>query len=128
MNEILNEYHRNNSIACQTMCGRIFTYILNFGGMYMLCWPLLKLMAVLPLVAYFLRSQFFIANTLTAALLTLVAQLLFTSFALLWYRPLAATMLLLLTFTIAGLFWMPSFGDGMTPDQVDQLYEKYNLA
>lgn len=112
VSEIINEYRSNNSILGQTMWVRILCYCLNLGGFYMLCSPLLKLMSILPLTAYFLNHAFYVSALCTAAIVTLAAQLLFTSFAWVAYRPLLATVLFLLALAIGGLFMWP--GVGMT--------------
>jgi hypothetical protein len=121
--EIINEYRYNNSIMCQTMMVRLLCYFLNLGGFYMLCAPLVKLMGVLPLAAFFLENAFYVAALCTAAVVTLAAQLFFTSLAWMAYRPLLATFLLLISFTVGGLFMLPQ-GDGLSYHDVNDLYAK----
>lgn len=108
------------------MLVRVLCYFLNLGGFYMLCSPLLKRMSVLPLAAYFLNHAFYVSGLCTAAVLTLAAQLLFTSFAWVAYRPLLATVLFLLSLSVGAAFMLP--GEGMSYHEASELYSSKDWA
>lgn len=120
---IIREYRDNYSISCKTMMIRILLYLLNYGGFYMLCDPLIQYMGDLPLVAYFLKNAFYSSTAYVAALLTLTAQFFFISMAWLFFRPFMALVLLLIAISIGASFvYLPYGEDGLSMEEVQKLY------
>ena len=123
MSDIIKEYRKNNSISGKTMFVRILLYLINFGGFYLLCSPLMKYMAQLPLIAFFLKDSFLTSTVYVTAMITLSVQLFFISIAWLIYRPVTALTLFLLSASIiSSFFYLPPGQKGLSFDEVNKLY------
>lgn len=121
--DIIKEYRRNNSISGRTMMVRILLYLINFGGFFLLCNPLIKFMGNAPLVAYFLVNDFYASGVCVAAIMTLSIWLFLISIAWLCYRPFLAIVLLILSISVGTSFlYMPPGERGMSFDAVKQVY------